>query len=112
MVKAAAGILQSEGPAEISKKLGEMLEEIGEGNLDELRAMAAAASNILGVATTPRGTYTATEITQAELHWPLPRTRQLEPPRPPPALGPARPRRPDAPLAQLGRPPAHEVAAR
>src|SRR4029077_8665008 len=65
IVKGAAGILQSEGPAEISKKLGEMLEEIGEGDLDELRAMAAAASNILGVATTPRGTYTATEITQA-----------------------------------------------
>src|SRR5260370_15364371 len=77
MVKAAAGILQSEGPAEISKKLGEMLEEIGEGDLDELRAMAAAASNILGVATTPRGTYTATEITQAELHWGLRGTIQL-----------------------------------
>jgi class 3 adenylate cyclase/tetratricopeptide (TPR) repeat protein len=77
IVKGAAGILQSEGPAEISKKLGDMLEEIGEGDLDELRAMAAAASNILGVATTPRGTYTATEITQAELHWGLRRTIQL-----------------------------------
>ena len=77
IVKGAAGILQSEGPAEISQKLGEMLEEIGEGDLDELRAMAAAASNILGVATTPRGTYTATEITQAELHWGLRRTLQL-----------------------------------
>lgn len=77
IVKAAAGILQSEGPAEISRKLGEKLEEIGEGNLDELRVMAAAVSNILGVATTPRGTYSATEITQAELHWGLRRTLQL-----------------------------------
>ena len=77
MVKASAGILQSEGPAEISTKLGMLLEEIGEDNLDELRTMAAAASNILGVATTPRGTYSATEITQAELHWGLRRMLQL-----------------------------------
>ncbi|MFY9580111.1 MAG: AAA family ATPase, partial [Gaiellaceae bacterium] len=77
IVKAAAGILQSEGTAEISVKLGALLEEIGEGNLDELRTMAAAASNILGVATTPRGTYSATEITQAELHWGLRRMLQL-----------------------------------
>jgi class 3 adenylate cyclase/tetratricopeptide (TPR) repeat protein len=77
IVKGAAGILQSEGPDEISTKLGLLLEEIGEGNLDELRTMAAAASNILGVATTPRGTYSATEITQAELHWGLRRMLQL-----------------------------------
>ena len=39
--------------------------------------MAAAPSNILGVATTPRGTYSATEIMQAELHWGIRRVLQL-----------------------------------
>ena len=77
ILKASAGILQSEGAAEISEKLGALLEELGQDNLDELRTMAAAASNILGVATTPRGTYSATEITQAELHWGLRRLVQL-----------------------------------
>jgi class 3 adenylate cyclase/tetratricopeptide (TPR) repeat protein len=77
IVKSSAGILQSDGTAEISAKLGALLEEIGEGNVDELRTMAAAASNIMGVATTPRGTYSATEITQAELHWGLRRMLQL-----------------------------------
>jgi class 3 adenylate cyclase/tetratricopeptide (TPR) repeat protein len=77
ILKGAAGILQSEGPEQISKKLGALLEEIGEGKLDELRTMAAAASNILGVATTPRGTYSATEIMQAELHWGIRRILQL-----------------------------------
>jgi class 3 adenylate cyclase/tetratricopeptide (TPR) repeat protein len=77
ILKGAAGILQSEGAEEVSTKLGALLERIGEDNLDELRTMAAAASNILGVATTPRGTYSATEITQAELHWGLRRILQL-----------------------------------
>jgi class 3 adenylate cyclase/tetratricopeptide (TPR) repeat protein len=77
ILKGAAGILQSEGPEQISVKLGALLESVGEDNLDELRTMAAAASNILGVATTPRGTYSATEITQAELHWGIRRVLQL-----------------------------------
>src|SRR2546423_2608070 len=77
ILKTSAGILQSDAAPEISTKLGTLLEEIGQGNLDELRTMAAAASNILGVATTPRGTYSSTEITQAELHWGLRRMLQL-----------------------------------
>jgi predicted ATPase len=77
IVKDAAGILQSDGAPEISTKLGTLLEQVGQDNLDELRTMAAATSNILGVATTPRGTYSATEITQAELHWGLRRLLQL-----------------------------------
>src|SRR5262249_33943227 len=77
IVKDAAGILQSDGTQQISAKLGSLLEDVGEENLDELRTMAAATSNILGVATTPRGTYSATEITQAELHWGLRRVLQL-----------------------------------
>jgi len=77
ILKGLAGILQSEGAEEISTKLGALLEGIGEDNLDELRTMAAAASNILGVSTTPRGTYSATEITQAELHWGIRRILHL-----------------------------------
>ena len=77
ILKGAAGILQSESPEQISAKLGDLLESIGEHNLDELRTMAAAASNILGAATTPRGTYSATQIMQAELHWGIRRVLQL-----------------------------------
>ena len=77
ILKGLAGILQSEGAAEIAVKLGLLLESVGEDNLDELRTMAAAASHVLGVTTTPRGTYTTTEITQAELHWGIRRLLQL-----------------------------------
>jgi predicted ATPase/class 3 adenylate cyclase len=77
ILKGLAGILQSESAEQVSAKLGTLLESIGEDNLDELRTMAAAASNVLGVKTTPRGTYSATEITQAELHWGLRRILQL-----------------------------------
>jgi class 3 adenylate cyclase len=77
ILKGLAGILQSEGADQISTKLGALLESIGEDNLDELRTMAAAASNVLGVGTTPRGTYSTTEITQAELHWGIRRILQL-----------------------------------
>ena len=45
--------------------------------MGELRTMAAAVSNLLGVATTPRGTYQAAQITQAELHWGIRRLLQL-----------------------------------
>ena len=46
-------------------------------NADELRTIAAALSNLIGVPTTPRGTYTATEISQTELHWGIRRVLQL-----------------------------------
>jgi class 3 adenylate cyclase len=77
ILKGAAGILVSEDAEQIAAKLGDLLESVGEDNLDELRTMAAAASHVLGVTTTPRGTYTATEITQAELHWGIRRLLQL-----------------------------------
>jgi tetratricopeptide (TPR) repeat protein len=39
--------------------------------------MATAVSNLLGVSTTPRGTYQAEQITQPELHWGIRRTLEL-----------------------------------
>jgi hypothetical protein len=34
-------------------------------------------SNLIGIPTTPRGTYTVREISQGELHWGIRRTMQL-----------------------------------
>jgi predicted ATPase len=42
-----------------------------------LRTIAAAVSNLAGVATTPLGTYSAAEISQAELHWGIRRLLEL-----------------------------------
>ena len=46
-------------------------------DLDELRTIAAALSNLIGIPTTPRGTYSTSEISQAELHWGIRRVLQL-----------------------------------
>jgi class 3 adenylate cyclase/tetratricopeptide (TPR) repeat protein len=77
VVKDAAGILQSDDTDAIATRLGALLESFGSDDLEELRTMAAAISNLLGVATTPRGTYQAEQITQAELHWGIRRVLQL-----------------------------------
>src|ERR671934_1874428 len=77
IVKDAAGILQSDDTVAISAKLGALLESFGIEDLSVLRTTAAAVSNLLGVATTPRGTYQAEQITQAELHWGIRRVLQL-----------------------------------
>jgi predicted ATPase len=69
IVKQAAGILQSDDAAGEAKKLGTLLERLPIGDADELRTIAAALSNLLGVEKTPRGTYAAGQISQAELHW-------------------------------------------
>src|SRR6266550_671050 len=69
IVKSAAGILQSDDSATASRKLGGLLERLPTTAADELRTIAAALSNLVGVATTPRGTYIAAQIGQAELHW-------------------------------------------
>jgi predicted ATPase/class 3 adenylate cyclase len=69
LLKSAAGILQTDPAAMISAKLGALLDGLTTDDLDELRTMAAAVSNLAGVETTPRGTYSAAQITQAELHW-------------------------------------------
>jgi class 3 adenylate cyclase/tetratricopeptide (TPR) repeat protein len=77
LVKSAAGILQSDDRATIAEKLDAFLEALGTDDLDELRTIASALSNLIGIPTTPRGTYTASEISQAELHWGIRRTMQL-----------------------------------
>jgi predicted ATPase/class 3 adenylate cyclase len=73
----AAGILVDDDEQGTSAKLGAFLERLETDDLDELRTMAAALANLLGVPTTPLGTYAAGEITQAELHWGLRRVLQL-----------------------------------
>jgi class 3 adenylate cyclase/tetratricopeptide (TPR) repeat protein len=77
ILEAAAGILKSDDPDTVSTKLGTLLEELGTDDLDQLRTMAAAVANLVGVPRTPRGTYSATEISQAELHWGIRRILEL-----------------------------------
>jgi class 3 adenylate cyclase/tetratricopeptide (TPR) repeat protein len=77
LVKSAAGILQSDDRAAIAGKLDEFLETLGTDDADELRTIAAALSNLIGIPTTPRGTYAASEISQGELHWGIRRMTQL-----------------------------------
>jgi tetratricopeptide (TPR) repeat protein len=77
VLKDAAGILQSDDTTAVAARLGALLESFGIDDAGELRTMAAAVSNLLGVATTPRGTYQAAQITQAELHWGIRRLLQL-----------------------------------
>ncbi len=77
IVKAAAGILQSDPPRTMSAKLGALVESLPTSNRDELRTISTAVANVIGATTTPRGTYTAAEIGQAELHWGLRRLFEL-----------------------------------
>jgi class 3 adenylate cyclase/tetratricopeptide (TPR) repeat protein len=69
ILKSAAAILHDDDSIVISRKLGALLERLPTSNRDELRTMAATLATLVGVATTPAGTYTVTEITQAEMHW-------------------------------------------
>jgi predicted ATPase/class 3 adenylate cyclase len=75
--KSAAGILQSDDRETSATRLDAFLETLGTSDLDELRTIAAALSNLIGIATTPRGTYAASEISQAELHWGIRRAMQV-----------------------------------
>jgi class 3 adenylate cyclase/tetratricopeptide (TPR) repeat protein len=77
LVKSAAGILQSDPTGTIADKLDGLIAGLGTDDLDELRAIAAALSNIVGIPTTPRGTYAARQISQAELHWGIRRAFEL-----------------------------------
>jgi class 3 adenylate cyclase/tetratricopeptide (TPR) repeat protein len=77
IVKSTAGILQSDDRDAIAEKLGSFLEQLGTDDLDELRTIAAALSNLIGIPTSPRGTYVTSEISQGELHWGIRRTLQL-----------------------------------
>src|SRR2546421_7617573 len=75
--KSAAGILQSDDRETSAKRLDAFLETLGTEDLDELRTIASALSNLIGIPTTPRGTYATSEISQAELHWGIRRALQL-----------------------------------
>ena len=77
VLKSAAGILETDDRETIAARLDVFLEALPTQDLDELRTIAAALSNLIGIPTTPRGTYATTEISQAELHWGLRRTLQL-----------------------------------
>lgn len=75
--KSAAGILQGDDRETIAAKLDAFLETLATEDVDELRTIASALSNLIGIPTTPRGTYTTREISQAELHWGIRRALQL-----------------------------------
>jgi class 3 adenylate cyclase/tetratricopeptide (TPR) repeat protein len=77
VLESAAGILKSDDSEAVSAKLGDLLEGLGTDDLDQLRTMAAALANLIGVPRTPRGTYSAAEISQAELHWGIRRVLEL-----------------------------------
>jgi predicted ATPase/class 3 adenylate cyclase len=75
--KSAAEILQSDDPETVAAKLGRFLETLATEDVDELRTIASALSNLIGIPTTPRGTYVTREISQGELHWGIRRALQL-----------------------------------
>ncbi|CAN5177939.1 AAA family ATPase [soil metagenome] len=77
LVKSAAGILQSDDRETVARKLDLFFERMPTSDTDELRTIAAALSNVIGIPVTPRGTYTTTEIAQGELHWGIRRAAQL-----------------------------------
>src|SRR5579862_845698 len=77
ILEGAAGILKSDPQETVSAKLGTLLESLGTDDLDQLRTMASALANLVGVPRTPRGTYSATEISKAELHWGVRRVLEL-----------------------------------
>src|SRR4029453_3674595 len=75
--KQAAGILRSDHRATVAARLHKFLAALATEDVDELRTIAAALSNLIGIPTTPRGTYASSEISQAELHWGIRRTLPL-----------------------------------
>ncbi len=77
LVKSAAGILQSDAREAVARKLDLFFDHLPTSDQDELRTVAAALSNLIGIPTTPRGTYEAAEIAQGELHWGIRRAAQL-----------------------------------
>jgi class 3 adenylate cyclase/predicted ATPase len=82
----AAGILHDDDASEQAAKVGALLETLATTNMDELRTIAAAVANLLGMATTPLGTYSAAEIGKAELHWGIRRLLELRAERRPTVL--------------------------
>ena len=77
MVKSAAGISHGDDEKAASANLGKLLEALETPDRTELRTTAAAVSNLIGVETTPEGTYSAAAISQTELHWGIRRLFEL-----------------------------------
>lgn len=77
ILKSAAGIRQSDDRETTAARLDAFLESLATDDLDELRTIASALSNLIGIPTTPRGTYATSEISQPELHWGIRRALQL-----------------------------------
>jgi class 3 adenylate cyclase/tetratricopeptide (TPR) repeat protein len=77
IVKSTAGILRSYDRDATAEKLGSFLEQLRIDDLDELRTITAALSNLIGIPTSPSGTNVTSEISQAELHWGIRRALQL-----------------------------------
>src|SRR5579862_1129383 len=77
ILKSAAGILQTDDRETTAARLDAFLERLPTEDLDELRTIASALSNLIGIPTTPRGTYATSDISQAELHWGIRRALQL-----------------------------------
>jgi predicted ATPase/class 3 adenylate cyclase len=77
IVKAAAGISHGDDAETASAKLGALLESLETTDRDELRTIAAAVANLIGVETTPEGTYSAAAIGRFELHWGIRRLFEL-----------------------------------
>jgi class 3 adenylate cyclase/tetratricopeptide (TPR) repeat protein len=75
--KSAAEMLRSDDRETVAAKLDAFLEGLATEDVDELRTIAAALSNLIGIPTTPRGTYASSEISQAELHWGIRRALRL-----------------------------------
>ena len=77
VLKGIAAIQHVDDAAETARKLGDLIESLPTDDSDELRTIAVAVSNVVGAPTTPQGTYTVDEITQAELHWGIKRVFEL-----------------------------------
>ena len=77
IMRDAAGILVGDPVDVVSSKLDALLDALPLEDLDQLRTIASTLSNLLGAPTTPRGSYTTTNISQAELHWGIRRILEL-----------------------------------
>ena len=86
VIKSAAGILQSDEDAVMSTKVRAFLHGLETADDDEIRTMAAAVGNLVGVAGVGQGSHDTGQITQAELHWGIKRVFQLLTARSPVAM--------------------------
>ena len=75
--KSEAGIRQSDDRETSAARLDAFLGTLATEDPDELRTIASSLSNLIGIPTTPRGTYATGKISQAELHWGIRRALQL-----------------------------------